>query len=83
MIVYLQPEQDDGTVEPSQPGDHRIQLLQLFTASGIIVRRKIDYYLSDGDAELVSRLMGQLSDEGSYTLPDELLSKICLLYTSR
>ncbi len=34
------------------------------------------YYLSDGDAELVSRLMGQLADEGSYTLPDELLSKI-------
>lgn len=34
------------------------------------------YYLSDGDVELVSRLMGQLADEGSYTLPDELLSKI-------
>lgn len=34
------------------------------------------YYLSDGDVELVSRLMGQLTDEGSYTLPDELLSKI-------
>ena len=34
------------------------------------------YYLSDGDVELVSRLMGQLADEGSYTLPNELLSKI-------
>ena len=34
------------------------------------------YYLSDGDVELVSRLMGELADEGSYTLPDELLSKI-------
>ena len=34
------------------------------------------YYLSDGDAELVSRLMGQLADEGSYTLPNELLYKI-------
>lgn len=34
------------------------------------------YYLSDGDAELVFRLMGQLADEGSYTLPNELLSKI-------
>ncbi len=34
------------------------------------------YYLSDGDVELVSQLMGELADEGSYTLPDELLSKI-------
>lgn len=34
------------------------------------------YYLSDGDVELVSRLMDRLADEGSYTLPDELLSKI-------
>ena len=34
------------------------------------------YYLSHGDVELVSRLMGQLADEGSYTLPNELLSKI-------
>lgn len=34
------------------------------------------YYLSDGDVELVSRFMGQLADEGSYTLPNELLSKI-------
>ncbi len=34
------------------------------------------YYLSDGDAGLVSRLMGELAENGSYTLPDELLSKI-------
>lgn len=34
------------------------------------------YYLSDGDVELVSQLMGELSGEGSYTLPPEMLSKI-------
>lgn len=39
------------------------------------------YYLSDGDVELVSRLMGQLADEGSYTLPNELLSKIQEVFT--
>lgn len=34
------------------------------------------YYLSDGDCDLVARLMEQLSAEGSYTLPPELFAKI-------
>lgn len=34
------------------------------------------YYLSDGDVELVSQLMGELASEGAYTLPAEMLSKI-------
>ena len=33
------------------------------------------YYLSDGDCELVARLMGELAD-GSYEVPSELLAKI-------
>ena len=34
------------------------------------------YYLSDGDCELVSFLMEQLADEGSYTVSPELLARI-------
>lgn len=34
------------------------------------------YYLSEGDCELVSRLMEDLGNEGSYTLPSDLLSRI-------
>lgn len=34
------------------------------------------YYLSDGDCELVAQLMESLSDEGSYTLPADLLVRI-------
>ena len=34
------------------------------------------YFLSDGDAELVSQLMDRLANEGSYTLPADLLAKI-------
>lgn len=34
------------------------------------------YYLSDGDVDLVARLMDELSSNGSYTLPADLLSKI-------
>lgn len=34
------------------------------------------YYLSDGDCELVARLMESLGDDGSYTLPADLLAKI-------
>ena len=34
------------------------------------------YYLADGDCELVARLMDELSGDGSYTLPTDLLSKI-------
>ena len=34
------------------------------------------YYLSDGNCELVAQLMESLSDEGSYTLPADLLARI-------
>ena len=34
------------------------------------------YFLSEGDCELVRRLMAELADEGSYTVPAELLGKI-------
>ncbi len=34
------------------------------------------YFLSDGDTELVSRLMADLAHNGSYTLPADLLAKI-------
>lgn len=34
------------------------------------------YFLSDGDAELVARLMESLANDGSYTLPADLLAKI-------
>lgn len=34
------------------------------------------YFLSDGDCELVSRLMEKLSGDGVYTLPSDLLARI-------
>lgn len=34
------------------------------------------YFLSDGDAELVAQLMEGLTNDGSYTLPADLLAKI-------
>lgn len=34
------------------------------------------YYLSDGDCELVADLMARLSNDGAYTLPADLLTKI-------
>ena len=34
------------------------------------------YYLTDGDCELVAKLMDELSGDGAYTLPADLLSKI-------
>ena len=34
------------------------------------------YYLADGDCELVTKLMDELSGDGVYTLPADLLSKI-------
>ena len=34
------------------------------------------YLLSDGDCELVSSLMRDLAEEGSYTVPDRLLARI-------
>ncbi len=38
------------------------------------------YYLSDGDCELVADLMGKLAEEGSYTLPADLLARIQELF---
>ena len=34
------------------------------------------YYLADGDCELVAKLMDELSGDGAYTLPADLLAKI-------
>ena len=34
------------------------------------------YYLADGDCELVAQLMNELSGDGAYTLPADLLTKI-------
>ena len=34
------------------------------------------YYMSDGDCELVARLMGDLATKGFYQVPDDLLAKI-------
>ena len=34
------------------------------------------YYLADGDCELVTKLMNELSGDGAYTLPADLLAKI-------
>lgn len=38
------------------------------------------YYLSDGNCELVSQLMQDLSNNGTYTLPADLLAKIQALF---
>ncbi|MGI6229327.1 MAG: threonine synthase [Tractidigestivibacter sp.] len=38
------------------------------------------YYASDGDCELVSRLMGDLAEKGEYTVPASVFSRITELF---